>query len=592
MTQITIPVTTYSIRDANPSRKYGSPGRIPVRESHARMLCRMSFTKVPKGATITSAHLKVYLDVAATGSVDINARGLTSAWNSNVTWALAPTYGSIINSVAISNPAANTLYDIDVTAWAVNRPRHGLQVGTSDDVRYLMAGSSAASQRPVLVVVYSLAPPAPTNLVPAGGAVSVAKPTLTWAEEPDMTQFQIQIDTNDDQVADYDTGWLAGSDGYWEQSAGAPTPSSGATVAWRVRQRTPDGDSAWSPWTEYSYVVLPTVTIVNPPATTDDGTPVLSWTVSGGTQAAWKAELNAYGRLKDYTRGWQDEVATRDWTPSKGVRSPGGSGEYTLWVRDDVERVRATNAPTIRRLTQAFTTVDDGDGDGVDTILATWTEPLMQIHGTRSEGTPDFCALYRDGVKVPIWNSSGEVGYKMPGSDFFTGSNFSVKDYTADPRTEHTWKLRCWTGTEGSSGDPTVTASGVAESVWLVDPETGDKVEVFGYNERPVVEQAVVENAVLHVPVNNGLVVEPRRRRLVRTTRAGSISGTVLNEDEDTMQEWAEGPSGNLYRLIFGKVNWPVIIGDYSPQDVFYDEACSDDRVLVDLNWWERLDDF
>jgi len=110
----------------------------------------------------------------------------------------------------------------------------------------------------------------------------------------------------------------------------------------------------------------------------------------------------------------------------------------------------------------------------------------------------------------------------------------------------------------------------------------------------PVVAQVTEEGSIIHTPVHGNLVVEQVRRRLMRTTKSGNIEGLVLNGDEDRLNSWALGDSGLKYRLIFGKVNWPIIFGDYSPTDVFYphpDPECDDTVVLVALNWWERLDD-
>jgi hypothetical protein len=109
-----------------------------------------------------------------------------------------------------------------------------------------------------------------------------------------------------------------------------------------------------------------------------------------------------------------------------------------------------------------------------------------------------------------------------------------------------------------------------------------------------VVSQVTEEGSVLHTPVHGNLVVEQVRRRLMRTTRSGGIEGLVLNGDEDTLGKWALADSSLRYRLIFGKVNWPIIFGDYSPTDVFYthpDPECDDTLVLILLNWWERLAD-
>src|SRR5690606_24598798 len=106
--------------------------------------------------------------------------------------------------------------------------------------------------------------------------------------------------------------------------------------------------------------------------------------------------------------------------------------------------------------------------------------------------------------------------------------------------------------------------------VWLVNPRTNERVEVQGLGDAPTVEQATEEGSILHVAVHGDLLVEPKRRRLVRTTRSGAISGAVSNADDEVLERWAMADASEKYRLIFGKVNWPVILGDYSPQSAVY----------------------
>ena len=206
----------------------------------------------------------------------------------------------------------------------------------------------------------------------------------------------------------------------------------------------------------------------------------------------------------------------------------------------------------------------------------------------------DEIALWRDGASVPIWDADGIPQKWGSATDFFTGTNFSIRDYTANPRQPHTWSVLTRIDGVTSVIGPEVTDTFTTGSVWMVNPRSGSRVEIFGNDDVPTVAQLTEEGSILHTPVHGNLIVEPVRRRLMRTTRSGSIEGLVLNAHEDRLKGWAVADSALHYRLIFGKVNWSIIFGDYSPTDVFYnhpDPECDDTLVLIMLNWWERLDD-
>jgi hypothetical protein len=330
-------------------------------------------------------------------------------------------------------------------------------------------------------------------------------------------------------------------------------------------------------------------------AVTDDGSPTLQWTVT--TQTSYKAQLinSDTGEIVDSTEGFVADAAARAWTPGKGVRLPNGKGKFELWIRDGITpRVAASNAPIEAYATISFTTTLTGAGAAVDTISLAFEDPVPVISGTRALGIPDEIMLLRDGVAVPLWDEINDDYYDnwAPGSAFFTGNTYRLPDYTADLRHEHTWRIRVKSGGTLSAQSAAVTDKFATPSVWLLNPRTGDKVEIQGYDGVPDVEQLIEEASILHVPLNGGPIVEPKRRRLVRTTRSGGITGAVLDEHEALLEDWATGDSADRYRLIFGKVNWSVIIGDYNPVEVFYPGKCGPDRVLVELKWWQRKDNF
>lgn len=602
----TIPLTTYSVRETRAGHKFGSPGVIPLRNNGGGdlwMLARASLEIIPIDAVISSAVVRMWNRRSAAGAITARVYPIDEGWKASVTYNTAPSIGAIIDSDANTDPAVDTLWEFDVTSWTTPRSRFGLMFDVSGTTTLKMRGSSSDENKPVLVVDYTVPAYVPTSQVPQGGAVSVSQPILTYSGDVDMTEQWVEYSTDGTVPGTvYQSGWLPASQGYYDPTAdpgtgtgvtGAiPNPTAGNGIYWRVRTNGPNGASNFTGWVFYSYEPITDPVITAPPATTDDGSPTLQWTVAD--QSAWTATLYEGSRLVD-THDWEDDPAERDWLPGSGVRVPDGAGRFVLRHRDLVSpRVAAVGAPVYSEVEVEFDTVLSGAGATVDNLDLTFNEPTPVLSGTRSLGIPDEISLFRDGVQVPIWNADGDPVGWAPGADFFTGNDFEIPDYTADLRQPHTWNVRTRAGGVESAAGPTVTATLVTQSVWMVDPRTGDSIEITGYNSRPVVDQITEEGSVVHTPVHGNLVVEPVRRRLVRTTRAGSVTGVVINEDEDILLGWVEADSGLKYRLIFGKVNWPVIIGDYSPSDVFYnhpDPECDDLMVQVLFNWWQRLTD-
>lgn len=596
MPQITIPLTTYLIKENRPAYPIGSPGVLTLQEtgpSTHRVLIRVPIDQIPVGAVVTAANVKFWTAAAESGATPVRIRPITESWKSSVKWENQPSLGAIITTTSITSPALDTLYSFAVTAWANTRSRNGLALDTTISDTINLRGSSASINKPVMVVDYYTPNDTPVGLSPQGGAVSVPTPILTYTGDKDMDHQQVQYSTDGTVPGiTFDSGSLAATSGRYVPSGGEPALAAGEDVWWRVQTSGGGGTSPWSPWVQYSYEPIEEPVIVTPFDETDDGSPTLTWTVSD--QVSWQAELQQGSSILSAST-WDVDDVNRDWTPSAGVPLPDGNGLMVLRVTDSVTpRVAAEGAPVYAEVTKPFTTALSGSSSDIADLEVNFDEPIPVISGTRAVGIPDEVALMRDGKIVNIWTDDGVPVHWAPGADFFTGTAFSIPDYTATPRKEHTWSVLTKTDGVTSSIGLEVTGIFSTGSVWMVNPRTGTQIEILGNNEKPVVSQVTEEGSVLHTPVHGNLVVETVRRRLMRTTRSGGIEGLVLNGDEDTLNRWALADSALRYRLIFGKVNWPIIFGDYSPTDVFYthpDPECDDTLVLILLNWWERLAD-
>ena len=596
MPQITIPLTTYQIKQNRPAYPVGSPGVLAIQNTTnavQRVLVRVPIDQIPVGAVVTSAVVKFWTAAAKAGATPIRIFPINEAWKSSVTWSNRPALGAVLTTISVTGPVQDALYSFPVTAWANARNRFGLALDTTLTTAIKLRGSSAAINKPVMVVDFYTPNSTPVGLSPQGGAVSVPQPILSYMGDEDMDHQQIQY-SSDGTIAGitFDTGSIPASSGRYVPAGGTPVLAAGASTYWRVMTTGGGGTSAWSPWVSYSYQPIVNPVIVNPPSTTDDGSPTVTWTVAD--QVSWQAELHEGSSIISKST-WDVNSATRDWSPAKGVPIPGGHGTVVLRTTDSISpRVAAENAPVWSYVEKTFDTVLSGSGPAVTNLDVTFDEPVPVITGTRALGIPDEIALIRDGVAVTLWDDDGVPHQWAPAADFFTGTDFTLRDYTADLRKPHTWSVLTKIGGATSAIGPSVTETFNTGSVWMVDPRTGDQIEILGNDDVPTVAQLTEEGSVLHTPVHGNLVVEPVRRRLMRTTRSGSIEGLVLNNDENILNSWALNDSALHYRLIFGKVNWPIIFGDYSPTDVFYnhpDPECDDLLVLILLNWWERLDD-
>jgi len=596
MPQIIIPLTTYLIKQNRPASPLGSPGTLTTQAAANavhRILIRVPVDQIPVGAVVTAADVQFWTAAAKTGVTPIRIIPISQPWKSSVTWSNQPTRGSVITTTSITSPVVDQLYSFSVTAWANTRSRNGLTIDTTIGTPIYLRGSAAALNKPVMVVDYYTPNSQPVGQSPQGGAVSVPTPILSYTGDTDMDHQQVQY-SSDGTVAGitFDSGSIPAASGRYVPSGGEPALSPGQSTYWRVMTTGGGGTSPWSTWVSYSYQPIVPPVIINPPSVTDDGSPTLNWTVAD--QVSWKAELHEGSTILSQS-AWDVDTATRDWNPPKGVKVPNGHGRMVLRTTDSISpRVAAEGAPIWSVVEKTFDTVHTGTGPAVTNLAVEMDDPVFVITGTRTLGIPDEIALWRDGKVVTIWDADGVPRKWAPAVDFFDGTDFTIRDYTADPRVEHTWSvLTKIDGVTSSIGDE-VTDILTTASVWIVDPRTGQQIEILGNNAVPVVSQVTEEGSILHTPVHGNLVVEPVRRRLMRTTRSGSIEGLVLNGDEGRLNSWALSDSGLKYRLIFGKVNWPIIFGDYSPTDVFYnhpDPKCDDTLVLVALNWWERLDD-
>jgi hypothetical protein len=554
-------LTAVSVQSAKPSYSYSVLPTVPIKDAAAYMLVRAAVS-LPKNAVITSAKIWVNQYDSIGGGLTLSVRRNYTAWPKGVTWNTKPAVTDTTHTRALSS-AAGLWWDIDVTAdvqgfVSGTKANYGWRIMSNSSLAHKWLGSSAAQRVPYLEITYVIPAKVPSGLSPAGGAVSVAKPVLTFAVGSDTLSVQVQVDPAADSVTpDFDSGEIAASAGVVDLADTAYAGlADGSTTYWRARAKNSNGWSAWSAWVDFSRDDLDAVALTDPTTTPADGSPPFVWSFAG-TQTAWQATLlDADQKVLDDS----GVVAGADtnWTPSKGLVENGEQGTARIRVWDDVTRIATSGIPAYSEDSVDFTVTFDGTVDPMDTLTVSQAAdvPSLVFAGTRAAGIPDEVAVFRDGVQVA----------RFPGADIFTSStDFEWTDWTAPLNVSATYLLAPVVNGAVASGGPTVTVTPTGRGLWLVDPATSTAAVLWGTDEG---SWGADDLATVHQPVADG--APPVRRRLRRGTMVGSISGLVLDvvslaadDTLDALATFRANDAGTEYRLIAGHLNLAVIAGDF-----------------------------
>lgn len=581
MTTVTIPLTAVSVQSPKATTRYGAVAVAPLSASGpaAQLLVRAALNGIPSNAVVSSALLQLWQHKGGTGSVALTAQANTAAFSTRTTYSTKPATSATNQATqTLTAPAAGAQWSLDVTAMAQSwvsgtLANNGVTISTTSTTAGSVKGQAAASLKPQLVVTYNVPAEPPTGLHPTGGAVSVAKPTLTFQAPSDTLSVQVQVDPAANATTPaFDSGELAASAGLVSLATTAYAGlADGASTQWRARVKNALGWSAWSGWVSFSRAAWKALTIVSPAATSEDPSPVIQATYAGTTTSWLALTRDASGKT----------VETSNWTPGATIsfgttKSVGSSGTAVVRVRDDVTRVATPGDPDYLEASLAFTVAPSGTPAAFTSITAVQQQgarPWVSLIGSRAQ-VPDEVAVYRNGVLIA----------RVSGATAFVGGTFSFTDYTMPMNTEATYSVRAVVnGSFSNAVQAYITPR--CSGIWLVDPDTGLDAVLWGDDDQ---DQQQPELAVEHVPANGGAVV---RRRLSRFPRQGSISGLLADVDEElaadseaVLRAWVEQDAGHVYRLVLGNQNDPVILGNV----VFSETALNgDERFLnVSADWW------
>lgn len=452
------------------------------------------------GALVVNGKLRVWTTGPLTaGPYTIDARRVTQKWiesgAGSATWATRPTVGTTVASVTTAATlAANEMVEIDVTAIlaevAAGNPFYGfeLRINAGAGTVTFWSGESADSTMfPELETEWSVAPSAPTDLVPSGGKIiSVNKPVLDWkfvdSKGEAQTKFQVQASTVADfSTTVYDSGWLTSEESALDLSTtGFGGFSNDVTYYWRVRVQDNYGmESPWSAVQSFMRKPKPTVTITSPGAVAEETTPPITHTFTPGhvgqTQVAVRyyvdvLEVGETTWVNLYDSGWRGTTATTFMMPEDLVDSLVDQYRVNVFVLDSDDRVSLANDKRYTQATQVFTWVRSATPAPVTNLVITTRKNGEVLLEWQRATQPDFFAVRVDGKLVTGRIDSADALVSSPdyawqihtGYTLFREHEFEVEAIVLDGgEYKH------------SEGNDTALATPRASNVWIKCPSKG-----------------------------------------------------------------------------------------------------------------------
>jgi len=470
------------VSSAKTSLVYGSPANLALDASNPTTyaLVQVGLPKdLHKGATVTSARLRVWGTAALSGTTTLSAQRISAKWTaSKATYSNRPGVTGPVATVALTAPAAKALWEFDVTAQVQamvdGQPNYGWRISTSRTSAHYVYGFKASDLKPQLEVTYTYPPPTPTSLNPSAAAVSIAKPVLGYTSSDATVAQQVQVDPAGNAVAPaFDSGEVATSTESYDLSASTYAGlADGSSTQWRVRVRSSNGQlSPWSAWATFSRVSKPALTVNQPPATVYDPSPPVAITMANLRRMQVLAYL---GGVKVFDSG-VFATTTGDYTPPTSVFTD-PTAAYTLRVRgwDNVVRDETVGDPSYVQVDQALTYASDPTIAGVDTLAVVQAKPApwVDVNWSRA-AAPDGWVVYRNGREV--YRTTDYTTVRVGSS-----TSYTWRDWTVAPNRSTTYKVMpIVNGKTGSQG-PTSTLTPTGAGLWLADPDTGLDAVLWG----------------------------------------------------------------------------------------------------------------
>lgn len=543
--------------------------------AHARMLIhRKPPLPVTAGTSVIDARLVFHVKHSSHPQADFSLVGLAGELKpSKVTWNNQPDVKQ--NNSMLADPATttgtglmqannggNVVVEFDVTnhmqSVANGQTFYGWRLWSTSAGRTVVFFTAEAGlewRRPRLVVNYSEAPAAPTDLSPSGGRrVSSASPVLSYTyqdfsgnREQRGQHIQVQQGTGvGEPVPDtlWTTGPIDASEPEFDLSkSDCPPLSNQEFRRWRVRAQ--DGAGLWSGWSDWSWwqrLTQAGLTMNNPPEGDDsfvqDTTPPITWTHGGEYE---QTHFQIFVGQRNEDGGWENiynsgVIAGAD----EAFTLPRGVLKYANWERGEVDRYRVEyrvqlrtwdgqdrqsvpGAPAYRRVVREFV-VREGKTAPVEDLTveqANNSFPWAKLTWTRATAPDAF--IIRRGPRQIDRVTPDEV-------DRPDSTTYVYLDRRATLNRPHTWSvIPVVNNVMGKDEGLRVTETVESNGIWLVNPAraaANSGVYIVGLGGHATVDMSMEDQGE-----NFEIIGRPNPIRVTNSLGGakGSVSGIVTS---------------------------------------------------------------
>ncbi len=478
------------ISSAKPTKNFGSVNRVYVGPGNYAFIYWGN--PIPPKAKIISA--KIILRNAETwaGSVTAYAQAIAVGWSANrITYNNRPGVTGAISSQAQTGRPGGSIWTLDVTAQmqavANGQAWFGFRVWINGATkRSFWSAQASAGYRPVLRIEWSDAPLAPTDLVPRGGlATADSKPKfqfnfIDYVGNRMMGAYQVQIDDATNFLTPvYDSGEVASAIPEHDMDGTVWTSAESVLYYWRARVK--DGSGFWSDWSRYETFVYESqivVDITNPignPATVDDPSPTVTWSISNGPQAAYQIFVVDWMNpaAPVYDSGRVTSSLTSADIPAGVIKTL--NKDYTLIVRawDAIQRLNTPGFPTYGEDSIVMSVSPSGSETPVNSFVVTPDSyDLKHTLTFHRAQLPDSVIIWRNGEIIV--NDQEPLNHQ----DATDPTLYTYVDFPPGRQTV-TWQVLCIVNGASSDGNPTATRDVKRATSWLIARDGSLPVALF-----------------------------------------------------------------------------------------------------------------
>lgn len=562
------------VGSGNPTVNHNDANRLRLKSGEALAFLNAK-SPVPPGLTVVEAYyvLRVAKPTEWAGTKTLKLRRADKRVPyGKMTWDNKPgVTGSSQPTVAVTNPVLGQELRFNVTthlqAVANGSPHYGWRLETDSATAHRVWGYDS-DYPPVLEVTYALSPAQPVDLSPAGGAVSVAKPILTfdsvdYVNPGDMAALRVQFDAAGDFTSgiDWDSGEVASSVPQLDLATTTyPGLAAGASTYWRAQIKS--GEGVWGEWSDpvsFSRTAKGTLTITNPvagsPAYVTEATPPFMHSFTG-TQVAWKKWVTpADDHTEIIVNSRKTDGADTSWTPAKAKLKDGETYTLHVAVWDDVDRVATPGDPIYTKATRDFV-VNDVPGVPSPVMVSATQDggtPFVVLEWTRAEGAPDSWTIRRDGDTIATLID--------PDDTLVTGTTHRWTDHTAPPQEPHTYRVKAVENGESSPPSNGASVTTNPEGVWLLDPDHGLYVTL---GQTGVDNWQRTDQVTLYTPIG----AKPVTVFFGDNGISGNFEGTLEPVEGRTTAQWRgdfetmakAARRGRVFQLVAAWLSIPVTI--------------------------------